>query len=108
MSTRHISGSFWFSFLVAISAPAMADSQSQLYAVNGQDTFRIVGRQLRSVITYIGTERLTIQHEGDMTALTAGVVYDRRNGDAVEHMSGEFRATLLRDGEQRDDTNNDP
>jgi hypothetical protein len=91
-----------------LAAPAHAGTPVQTYTMVGRDVFRIAGRELQTEIAYSGRQRLTIRHRGSVTMFTADAVYDRREGGSATRASGFFSATILPDGEERDDGDSDP
>ena len=98
------------SFLVvyALVTPVFADSQSQRYTIDGHDTFRMGASDLRTEITYTGTQDLVMQRTGKVTHFTATVAYDRHQSGSNAHASGSFTTTLQADGNQHDDADADP
>jgi hypothetical protein len=108
MSARFLAGSALVLSFVALAATARADAPVQKYAMAGTDEFRIAGRELQTQISYTGSQRLTVRHHGDVTKFTAEASYDRREGGSATHATGFFSATILPDGEQRDDGDGDP
>jgi hypothetical protein len=101
-------GLLLLSLLVALDAPVLADSASQRYAVDGEDSYRIAGSDLRTDIVYAGTQLLTIEHRGGVTQFTASVSYDRRGSGGSTHATGSFTSEILPSGEERDESDHDP
>jgi hypothetical protein len=108
MSARLFSGSLLMTLLFAWALPARADAPAQLYAIDGEDTFRIAGRDMRTQITYSGTQRLAIDRHGNVTRFTATVTYDRREGGISQRASGKFTSVIQADGQEHDEGAGDP
>jgi hypothetical protein len=108
MSARSFAGPVLAVFFFALAAAARADAPQQTYAMSGADTFSAAGRAVRTEITYVGTQRLTIRHAGPLTRFTADATYDRREGGTATHATAFFSSTLLPGGQQRDDGDGDP
>jgi hypothetical protein len=92
-------------FIVCAAAAARAD---QSYRVEGSDTYQIGGRDVRSVIDYAGTQRLTIQRVGKSRRYVARAEYLRNDQGAHARVTASFESTILPSGEQQDGENDDP
>jgi hypothetical protein len=79
-----------------------------VYAVNGHDVFRVAGRGVQSTISYVGSERLAIHRSPTDTGFAATVTYDRNDGTGPTRATASFDATMLPDGEMRDEVDQDP
>jgi hypothetical protein len=108
MSARLSTASALLSLLVALAAPAFADQPVQSYAINGEDSFRIAGRDLSTRIVYTGTQRLAIDRHDRVTKFVATVSYDRREGGTATHASGTFTSVIAANGDQHDGPDEDP
>jgi hypothetical protein len=108
MSVRSLAGSMLAVSFFALSAAARADAPVQSYAMSGADTFSAAGREVRTEITYGGTQRLTIRRDGATTHFTAEAAYDRREGGTTARAAASYSSELLPGGEQRDDGGDDP
>jgi hypothetical protein len=108
MSARSFAGPVLAVFFFALAAAARADAPEQTYTMTGADTFSAAGREVRTEITYGGTQRLTIRRDGPITRFRAEASYDRREGGTTAHAAASFSSTLLPDGEQRDEGDGDP
>jgi hypothetical protein len=109
MSARHLTaGSALLTMIVILTAPALAEAPAQTYTIDGQDSFRIAARDMRTEIVYTGTQRLAITKDGNVTRFTATVSYDRHDGGATQHATGTFATEILGNGEQHDGADADP
>jgi hypothetical protein len=108
MSARQLTGSVIIAFLITLAAPALAENPVQNYTIDGIDSFQTGGSGVRTNIVYAGTQRLTIQHQGGVTQFTASVIYDRHEGGAATHATGDFSTKIMPNGEQRDGADGDP
>jgi hypothetical protein len=108
MSARLTTASALLSLLVALAAPARADQPVQSYAIDGEDSFRIAGRDLSTHIVYTGTQRLAIDRHDRVTKFIATVTYDRHEGGTATHASGTFTSVIAANGDQHDGPNGDP
>jgi hypothetical protein len=108
MSARVSTGSALLSLLVLLTAPAVAASSVQNYTIDGEDSFHIAGRDLRTDITYTGTQRLAIDHHGQSTQFRATVSYDRHEAGNATHATGHFTSVIAANGDQHDDGAGDP
>jgi hypothetical protein len=94
--------------LVVLTAPVLADAPAHVYAIDGEDSFRIAGRDMHTQILYTGTQRLTITRDGKVTHFTATVSYDRHEGGTASHATGSFATEIRANGEQHDLDDGDP
>ena len=108
MSARLLSGSALIAMLVVLAAPASAETPAKVYEIGGEDSFRIAGRDMHSQIIYTGTQRLAIERHGNVTRFTATVSYDRHEGGTATHATGKYASVILANGDQHDETDNDP
>jgi hypothetical protein len=109
MSARLLTASALMGMLVALTTPVLADAPVQMYAIGGEDSFRIAGKDLRTQIVYTGTQRLAIERHGSVTRFTATVSYDRHEGGAATtHATGTFATEIRANGDQHDESDNDP
>lgn len=89
----------------AVSRPARAD---QTYSVSGNDLYQI-GSAVPSIhITYSGTERLTITHDGKNLRYRADIRYTRTDALASRSAGASFVAELLPSGTFEDRKDDDP
>ncbi|PZR56677.1 MAG: hypothetical protein DLM50_07545 [Candidatus Meridianibacter frigidus] len=92
--------------LWALGGPALADQQ---YSVSGTDRYRIgSSSDLQTQISYSGTETLTIKKARNSTRYVAFARITKTDQGGAQAMHASFEATLLPNGEQRDDYNRDP
>jgi hypothetical protein len=108
MSARLLTGSALMGMLVALTTPVLADAPTQTYAIGGEDLFRIAGKDLRTQIIYTGTQRLSIERHGKVTRFTATVSYERHEGGTATHATGTFASVIAANGDQHDESDNDP
>lgn len=108
MSARLLTGSVLLTMLVALTTPVLADAPAHTYAIEGEDSFRIAGRDIRTQIIYTGTQRLAIDRRGNVTRFTATVAYDRHEGGTATHSTGSFVSVIHANGDQHDEADNDP
>jgi hypothetical protein len=108
MSARQLTGLVIIAFLITLAAPAWAETPVQNYTIDGVDSFQTAANGARTDIVYAGTQRLTIQRQGNVTQFTATVTYDRREGGAATHATGGFSTKIMANGEQRDGADGDP
>jgi hypothetical protein len=108
MTSRFFIGTALACWSVFLAAAARADVPAQNYTMFGSDSFGIASHELQTQISYRGTQRLTVQHRGGETRFIAHASYVRREGGTATQTSGSFSATMLPDGEQRDDGGADP
>jgi hypothetical protein len=108
MSARLFTGSVVLSFVLSLTAVAAAEPSVQTYTIDGEDSFQVAGRSIRTDIVYAGTQRLTIARAGNVTHFAASVTYERRDGFGATHANGRFATTIRADGEERDETDGDP
>jgi hypothetical protein len=59
-------------------------------------------------IVYVGTQRLAIQRQGNVTYFRATVNYDRHEGNSATHATGAFATKISANGEQHDESDGDP
>jgi hypothetical protein len=108
MSARSLAGSVLAVSFFALSAAARADAPVQAYTMSGVDTFSAAGREVRTEITYGGTQQLTIRHDGTTTHFRAQAAYERREAGAATHATASFSTALLAGGAERDESDGDP
>jgi hypothetical protein len=108
MSSRHLAGSLVISFLLACASACPAGAQTQVYSVDGSDAFSIASRQVRSLITYEGTQQLTFTPAGRATTFHAVVRYRKSDGSATTSDHAAFALTMLPSGDVTDQQNADP
>jgi hypothetical protein len=94
--------------LICIVCVAPAARADQTYHVEGSDVFQVGGRDERSVIDYIGTQRLSIVQVGKTRKFIARAHYLRNDQGTHARVTASFESTLLPNGEQHDGPNNDP
>ena len=87
---------------------AAADAADQTYAVAGKDSFAIGDSDIRSEVTYVGTQTLVISHHGKLTRFKAHVTYTRSDGTASSAADGEYTADVMPSGETLDSADRDP
>jgi len=92
-------------FLVGLATTARAD---QTYAVTGKDSFAIGASDIRSAVTYVGTENLHVTHHGKIARYRAHVVYTRSDGNAQSASVGDYTADVTPTGETLDFADHDP
>ena len=80
----------------------------QIYTIDGEDSFQMAGKPVRTNIIYAGTQRLAIQRQGNVTHFKATVTYDRHEGGSATHATGAFATKILANGEQHDEADGDP
>jgi len=91
--------------VAALGTIARAD---QRYIVSGKDSFAIGAGDIRSVVSYAGTQRLTLTRHGTMTRFKAHVIYTRSDGSASTDATSDYVADVLPSGEARDTADRDP
>ncbi|GAC1305844.1 MAG: hypothetical protein NVS2B3_05890 [Vulcanimicrobiaceae bacterium] len=89
----------------ALSAVARAD---QRYVVSGKDSFAIGAGDIRSEVTYAGTQTLSLKRHGRVTRFKAHVAYTRSEGAAATDTTSDYVADVLPSGETRDTADRDP
>jgi hypothetical protein len=102
----HVAG--MFALLIASVASASAALADQTYAVDGSDTFRAGGGEIRSQTIYHGVQRLSVARNGATTIYTARVDYDKTGEGARQHERASFTSTMLPSGTQQDGPSEDP
>lgn len=107
MSAR-LSVSCITAFVLSLTSPVWAQTPVQLYTIDGEDSYQIAGHSERTNIVYAGTQRLSIQRQGNVTRFTATVSYDRRESGSARHATGAFSTQILANGEQHDESDGDP
>jgi hypothetical protein len=108
MSARLLTVSVIAGLLLCAPARVLADTPVLWYTIDGEDSYQIAGHGARTDIVYAGTQRLAIDRQGSVTHFTATVSYDRRESGAATHATGVFSSRILANGEEHDETNNDP
>ena len=91
--------------VLVLASPASAD---QRYAVSGNDLYQIGQADLQSIITYAGTQQLTVRKEGDQTRFTAQAHYTRSDSAGKVPAQATFVQEMTAAGELRDKANLDP
>jgi len=108
MSSRHLAGLLLLSILVGMSSvPALADVQ-QVYTLEGSDTFRIAGRDLHSIMTYTGTETMSLRSVARGTLFDVRVTYEKNDGTTIAHERSRYELTMRPTGEVVDQHDADP
>ncbi len=97
-----------YALLIALAAPARAALADQTYAVEGSDTFRAGGGEIRSRTVYHGMQQLAIARNGATTIYTARVEYDKTSDGGKQHQRASFTSTVLPSGAQKDGPASDP
>ena len=92
-------------FAIVLREPALAD---QRYVVSGKDSFSIGAGDIRSEVSYRGSQTLKMVRHGKVTRYTAHVIYTRSEGDAQNAATSDYVADVLSSGEARDTANHDP
>ncbi len=88
-----------------LALPANAD---QRYAVTGYDRYRIGGGDVRTDISYAGTQQLTVRKDRAQTRFTAQAHYTRSGAGGKVPAQASFVQTMSPTGELRDKTDLDP
>jgi len=94
-----------FALVSALGVIARAD---QRYTVSGKDSFAIGASDIRSEVSYAGSESLKMTHHGKVTRYKAHVVYTRSDGTAASDATSDYTADVLPTGEARDTADRDP
>ncbi len=102
----HVAGTF--ALLIASMASAAAALADQTYAVDGSDTFRAGGGEVRSQTVYHGVQQLSVARNGATTIYKARVEYDKTGEGGRQHQRASFTSTVLPSGSQRDGPSADP
>jgi hypothetical protein len=89
-------------------AVAKDEQQTQLYRVEGKDSFQIGTRGVRSNVLYSGTEILKIVKIAGMNRYVATATYDRTEEGETHKLSATFVSTELPGGHEHDEKNEDP
>ena len=97
-----------YALLIALAASATVALADQTYAVDGSDTFRAGGGEVRSQTVYHGMQRLAIARNGATTIYTARVEYDKTGDGGKQHQRASFTSTVLPSGAQKDGPASDP
>jgi hypothetical protein len=97
-----------YALLIATAATASAALADQTYVVDGSDTFRAGGGEIRSQTVYHGVQRLTVARSGATTIYTAHVEYDKTGDGGKQHQRASFTSTILPSGAQKDGPGTDP
>lgn len=97
-----------YALLIATAASASAALADQTYAVDGSDTFRAGGGEIRSQTVYHGMQRLAVARSGATTIYTARVEYDKTGDGGKQHQRASFTSTVLPSGAQKDGPGTDP
>lgn len=91
--------------LATLETVARAD---QTYDVSGADGFAIGAGDIRSEITYVGTETLRVVPHGKAMRYEAHVVYTRSDGAAQSDAVATYTADVMPSGETLDSADGDP
>ena len=105
LSSRFLAALALSAGFLSFGTAALAD---QRYTVRGSDTFAIGAGDVRSEISYEGTETLHIEHHGDGLLYLSSVQYTRIDQGAKAAAKAAFAALFLPSGEQRDVRDRDP
>ncbi len=92
-------------FVLKAPAAALAD---QHYEVSGSDSFTIGAGDIRSEVSYQGTETLSMRHKGTLTRYAAHVDYTRSDQGAAATATGDYVCDVAADGDQVDAADHDP
>jgi hypothetical protein len=90
---------------LALGGIAFAD---QTYNVSGRDIFSIGAGDIRSEISYAGTQTLTIRRRGRAIRYGAHVSYRRSDGAAATDASADYLADVAPSGAAIDSADRDP
>ena len=85
-----------------------AASADQQYDVRGEDVYRVGSSQLVSRVTYLGSQRLTVDRQGKQTRYDAQARYTRDAADGKTTTNARFVQELLPGGTFEDRLNEDP
>jgi len=94
--------------LIFALVPAGIALADQTYTVAGRDTFSIGAGDIRSEISYVGTQTLSVHRHGHLTRYRAHVIYRRSDGTASTAATGEYLADIADAGNGVDSANGDP
>ncbi len=94
--------------LLARGVGAATPSLDETYTVSGSDDFAIGSGDIRSNVSYDGTETLHISRRGDVTRLRAKVAYVRQNGGARSHTNGGYVIDVSDSGDTVATADHDP
>ncbi len=95
---------------LALNVPpgtVVAQTIDQSYSVDGKDSFSIAG-DIRSEISYSGTQTLRIRRHGKSSRYAAHVEYRRSDGPASTDATSDYVADLLPSGEIVESSEHDP
>jgi|SRR5271156_2711740 len=81
---------------------------SETYSVSGRDTFVIGSNEIRSEVSYAGTQTLYVTRRGHVTRYRAHVTYQRSDGAASTPATGEYIIDVSPSGETLDGADRDP
>lgn len=99
---------FALALVASLCRPETASAQGATYAVTGKDSFAIGAGDIRSEISYSGTQTLVMTHRGKSTRFHAHVSYMRTDGDASAHASADYVADVAPSGEMVASADRDP
>ncbi|MDQ2858596.1 MAG: hypothetical protein M3R53_08105 [Candidatus Eremiobacteraeota bacterium] len=85
----------------------VAQTIDQSYSVDGKDSFSIAG-DIRSEISYSGTQTLRIRRHGKRSRYAAHVEYRRSDGPASTDATSDYVAEMLPSGEIVESSEHDP
>jgi hypothetical protein len=91
-----------------VAAVASGASADQSYHVTGKDTFAIGDGDVKSEISYAGSESLSRSRRRSGTMFVARARYVRVDQGATSEATAEFSAVISPSGEQRDISDDDP
>src|SRR5438270_5574372 len=95
------------SLAAVVVAPGWADAD-QRYVVSGNDSYQVGRSDLRTSITYNGTQQLSVSHSGSQTRFKAQVKYTREDQAGKVPAHATFVQDMSPSGELRDRTDLDP
>ena len=90
---------------MSVTNPAHADFQ---YDASGEDTYRIQSAQTFSRVSYTGTERLSVDRQGQAWRFEARAQYTRNGPDGRSRAEADFVQMQQPDGSFEDRVDNDP
>src|SRR5690348_2777069 len=95
------------SLAAAVVAPGWADAD-QRYVVSGNDSYQVGRSDLRTSISYNGTQQLSVSRSGSQTRFKAQVKYTREDQAGKVPAHATFVQDMSASGELRDRTDLDP
>lgn len=94
--------------MIFVSLPHVALAAEQTYVVSGKDSFAIGAGDIRSEVSYSGTQSLRVSRHGKTMRFKAHVAYTRSDGTAQTDATGEYVADVMPSGETLDYADHDP